>query len=75
MKNTSKARISFDCSPEERALIKALASLENKTISDYILSLAKTKMSEFSSWRAQAQKGNETTDDTDDFLKAIEGIA
>lgn len=75
MRNTSKARISFDCSPEERALIKALASLENKTISDYILSLAKNKMAEFSSWRAHTQKESETNDDTDEFLKAIEGIA
>lgn len=76
MKSCSKARISFDCSPEERALIKALASLENMTISDYLLSLAKNKMSEFASWRAaHSQKDKENKDDTDDFLKSLEGIA
>jgi len=76
MKNSSKARISFDCSPEERALIKALASLENMTISDYLLGLAKNKMAEFASWRAHSKKDKELKDDdTDDFLKSLEGIA
>ena len=46
-----KVRVSVDCSAEERKLIKLLATLENKTISDYLLSLAKSKMDQLSSLR------------------------
>lgn len=77
MKRGSKARISLDCSIEERNLIKALASLENMTISDYVLSLAKGKMSEFAAWRANNQKmePSKKEEGEDSFWKSIEGIA
>ncbi len=45
MNKSAKVRISLDCSVEERKLIKALASLEDMTISDYLLALAKTNLS------------------------------
>ena len=44
-----KVRLSVDCSPEDRKIIKTLAALEDKTISDYLLSLAKSKINNFSS--------------------------
>ena len=75
MKKGPKARISLDCSIEERNLIKALASLENKTISDYILSLAKERMSEFAAWRSNSKKKASTKEEEDSFWKSIEGIA
>jgi len=76
MKKSSKVRISLDCSAEERNLIKALASLENMTISDYILGSVKNKIAEFSTWHAQSKKENENKkSDTDDFWKTLETIA
>ena len=77
MKRDSKARISLDCSIEERDLIKALASLENMTISDYILSLAKGRMSEFAAWRADKQKKevSKKRRGEDNFWDSIEGMA
>lgn len=45
MNKSAKVRISLDCSIEERKLIKTLASLEDMTISDYLIALAKTNLS------------------------------
>lgn len=39
-----KARLSVDCSLEERRYIKMLAAREDKTISEYLLGLAKAYM-------------------------------
>lgn len=39
-----KARLSVDCSLEERRYIKMLAAREDKTISEYLLGLAKAHM-------------------------------
>ena len=73
MSKCSKVRISLDCSAEERRLIKALASLEDMTISDYLLALAKTKMDRFSSLRSLASDEREvvstSVDSWDSFLQ------
>lgn len=75
MSKSAKVRISLDCSAEERRLIKALATLEDMTISDYLLALAKTKMERFSSFRSLAGKQRETqsaaanADGWDSFLQ------
>ena len=39
-----KARLSVDCSFEERRYIKMLAAREDKTISEYLIGLAKAQM-------------------------------
>lgn len=73
MTKSDKVRISLDCSAEERRLIKALATLEDMTISDYLLALAKTKMDRFSSLRSRAGKEMESqsasVDSWDSFLQ------
>lgn len=75
MSKSHKVRISLDCSAEERRLIKALATLEDMTISDYLLALAKSKMDRFSSLRSRslASKESETqsapVDPWDSFLQ------
>ena len=43
-KREKKARLSIDCSPEERRYIKMLAAKEDKTISEYLIDLAREKM-------------------------------
>jgi hypothetical protein len=42
--HTKKARLSIDCTLEERRYIKMLAAREDKTISEYLLSLARARM-------------------------------
>ena len=41
-----KVRLSVDCSAEDRKLIKMLATLNEQTISDCLLSLARAKISQ-----------------------------
>lgn len=43
-KREKKARLSIDCSQEERRYIKMLAAREDKTISEYLIDLAREKM-------------------------------
>lgn len=73
MTKSAKVRISLDCSAEERRLIKALATLEDMTISDYLLALAKARMERFASFRSHASKERETrsasADSWDSFLQ------
>ena len=45
MNSRSKVRLSIDCSPKERKCIKILAAREDKTISEYLLSLARDRIS------------------------------
>ena len=42
--SSKKARLSVDCTLEERRYIKMLAAREDKTISEYLLGLAREKM-------------------------------
>ncbi len=72
-KVSEKVRISLDCSAEERKLIKVLASLEEMTISDYILSLAKSKMEQVAALRTLSKKENGSKDDS--WNSFLEGIA
>lgn len=73
MRKSSKVRISLDCSAEERRLIKALASLGDMTISDYILTLARSKMSQISSLGSyrKEQPQSKADDPWDAFLASV----
>lgn len=53
-----KVRLSIDCSPEERRRIKMLAAQEDKTISEYLLSLARNELSSAGAF-AKQEKGQE----------------
>ncbi len=76
MKKHPKVRISLDCSIEERKLIKVLASLEDMTISDYILSLAKSKIDQVAALRSLRHKESDPqTKDNDQWNSFLEGIA
>ncbi|HSX04433.1 MAG TPA: hypothetical protein VLG76_06870 [Rhabdochlamydiaceae bacterium] len=44
MKKHKKARLSIDCTTEERRYIKMLAAKEDKTISEYLIGLARPNM-------------------------------
>jgi uncharacterized protein (DUF1778 family) len=56
----TKVRLSIDCSPEERKKIKLLATVNEKTISDYLLSLARDKMSQLSQLKTPTSNDNST---------------
>ena len=79
MKKTPKVRISLDCSAEERKLIKVLASLADMTISDYLLSLAKSKIERIDSLRSISQNEKNSKGKSDNswnsFNTFLEGIA
>ena len=57
----TKVHINVLCSPEERKLIKLLATLSEQTISDFLISLAKDKKSQIS------QDKEPTTDSASNF--------
>lgn len=42
--NSKKARLNIDCTPDEKRLIRLLAAKEDKSVSQYILSLARNEM-------------------------------
>ncbi|MBS0654777.1 MAG: hypothetical protein JSR46_03285 [Verrucomicrobia bacterium] len=42
--HSKKVRLSVDCSAEERRYIKMLAAREDKTISEYLMGLAREQM-------------------------------
>ena len=42
--HTKKVRLSVDCTNEERRYIKMLAAREDKTISEYLIDLARKQM-------------------------------
>lgn len=44
MKQTHKARLSIDCTSEEKMYIKMLAAKKHMTISEYFLSFARQEM-------------------------------
>lgn len=67
-----KVRLSVDCSPEDRKVIKMLATLEDKTISDYLLSLAKAKIAKFASLKeAISSEESSLEKDSDNPWKAL----
>lgn len=41
MENPKKTRLNIDCSPEEKRIIRILAAKEDKSLSQYILSLVR----------------------------------
>lgn len=51
-----KVRLSVDCSAEERKRIKMLATFEDKTISEYLLSLARSRMAALSQLGSSSKK-------------------
>lgn len=72
MSSRNKVRLSIDCSPEERKCIKILAAREDKTISEYLLCLARDRISLLTS-----EETNRKTSDPssgrilDDYYKAL----
>jgi hypothetical protein len=75
MDTSKKARLSVDCSIEERRLIKMLATSEDKTISEYLLDLARTKMSKLASLHMSSSKDERSTeeslDGSDNFWNSL----
>ncbi|MCB1118491.1 MAG: hypothetical protein KDK65_00870, partial [Chlamydiia bacterium] len=81
--NPHKARLSVDCTPEERKVIKMMAAREEKTISEFILSLVHEKFSHCiwdhhpneetikSIEMSEKGKGVSTFDNPDDLFKSL----
>lgn len=78
-----KARLSVDCSTEERRYIKILAAKEDKTVSEYLIGLAKQHMPRCSMGHqpnaktaksieeSEKGKGIERFENLDDFWKSM----
>ena len=78
MSKYSKVRMSLDCLPEERKLIKILANIEGMTISDYLLSLAKNNMKKLSALKSIPEKNSDLSqpkDEPDQFWQFLDNIA
>jgi hypothetical protein len=82
-KRQKKARLSIDCTIDERRYIKMLAAREDKTISEYLVGLARKKMphctknhipnkkTSSSIEASERGEGIEKVESLDDFWKSI----
>lgn len=65
-----KTRLSIDCSTEDKLLIRASAKKAGKTISKYVLDIAKEKIREMHSAQSM-DPGTETVRSFDDFWETM----
>lgn len=75
-KNSKKARLSIDCTPDERRYIKILAAKEDKTISEYLIGLAREKMPICSKSHIPNKKTRESIEETEKGrgIKKVENL-